>query len=190
MRLFLERSPVSGPRWMEGDEARVQSLDRWKAEPDGQMLSTPPILAINILQPWTLTIWCCESINTCSLKATHFQHIDHCKWNIPSKGKKKQGCSAKCEPSTRCGCGWLVTPSINNIDSSLQNSGSGHLARGHLPGAALQCIVPSEMESSAMQSYKSWQWHWTTCEHVSMVSMVHSAPLRCNYNWGHSSNGP
>ena len=27
-----------------------------------------------------------------------------------------------------------------------------------------QCsIVPSEMESSAVQSCKSWQWHWTTC---------------------------
>ena len=141
---------------------------------------------INILQPWTLTILCCKSINTCSLKATHFQHINHCKWNIPSEGQKKQGWWAvQCEPSTRCGCGWLVTPSINNIDSSLQNSGSSHLARGHLPSAALFRVkwslqrcrgVKVDNDTGPLVSMFQW-FQWFTLHHSDIITTEDTAAM-------------
>ena len=189
MWLFLERSPVSGPRWMEGDEARVQSLDRWKAEPDGQMLSSSLPFRSLLLTYCNLECSQFYVVNQSTLAASTqpiSSTLTIVKEIFRVKGRRsKDAGSAKCEPSTRCGCGWLVTPSINNIDSSLQNSGSGHLARGHLPSAALfrvkwslqRCrAVKVDNDTGPLVSMFQW-FQWFTLHHSDIITTEDTAAM-------------
>ena len=51
---------------------------------------------------------------------------------------------------------WLTSYTLNKQHWQL-------LAKQWVRPPAQCSIVPSEMESSAVPSCKSWQWHWTTC---------------------------